>query len=142
MTCRVQMELKLQSNVYYWATMDAFMRAEWQLGNHLLLLFKYVLAFKIISQDHNFLINTGNERDACSKDEQKKNILNWKKKKSNRKKKPIRILKKLTGSVRFQFYKLETKKSEPKPEKIEKNRVKSVWPSKYVLAFYYFLNMF
>jgi len=55
----------------------------------------------------------------------KKNILNWKKKlkKPNREKKPIksiRILKKPTGSVRFQFYKPETEKPKPKPEKIEK----------------------
>jgi len=58
--------------------------------------------------------------------------------------KPIKILKKLTGSVRFRFYKLETKKNrtEPnpnrkkpiqnraKPGKIRsnrKNRAKPVW---------------
>jgi hypothetical protein len=43
-----------------------------------------------------------------------------KKKKPNSEKKPIRILKKLTGSV--QFYKPETEKIEPTPNK--KNRAK------------------
>ena len=38
-----------------------------------------------------------------------------KKKKPNSEKKPIRILKKLTGSV--QFYKPETEKTEPTPNK-------------------------
>jgi hypothetical protein len=31
--------------------------------------------------------------------------------------KPIKILKKLTGSVRFRFFKPETEKTEPKPKK-------------------------
>jgi hypothetical protein len=43
--------------------------------------------------------------------------------------KPIRILKKPTGSVRFQFYKPETEKTEPNPNRkksgqIEKNQAK------------------
>jgi len=43
--------------------------------------------------------------------------------------KPIRILKKLTGSVRFRFYKPETEKTKPnpnrkKPSRARKNRVK------------------
>jgi len=33
------------------------------------------------------------------------------------KKKPIKILKKPTGSVQFRFYKLETKKIEPNPNR-------------------------
>jgi len=37
-------------------------------------------------------------------------------------KKPIKILKKLIGSVRF--YKLEIKKTKPKPKKSKKNRAK------------------
>jgi hypothetical protein len=37
-------------------------------------------------------------------------------------KKPIKILKKPTGSVRFRFYKFETKKTES-----EKNQAKPVW---------------
>jgi hypothetical protein len=44
-------------------------------------------------------------------------------------KKPIKILKKPTGSVRFRFYKFETKKTKPKPKKPnpnQKNRVKPV----------------
>jgi hypothetical protein len=36
--------------------------------------------------------------------------------------KPIKILKKLTGSVRFRFYKPETRKNEPNPNR--KNRAK------------------
>jgi hypothetical protein len=36
------------------------------------------------------------------------------------KKKPIKILKKLTGSVRFQFYKPITKKTEPNQTQIGK----------------------
>jgi hypothetical protein len=46
-------------------------------------------------------------------------------KKSNCKKKsikPIKILKKLTGSVRFQFYKPETEKTEPNRTQTEKNK--------------------
>jgi len=55
------------------------------------------------------------------------------------KKKPIKILKKLTGSVRFQFYKPITKKTEPnrtKPKseknraKLEKNRANRAKPKK------------
>ena len=38
-----------------------------------------------------------------------------KSKKPNRKKKPIRIFKKPTGSVQFRFYKPETEKTEPNP---------------------------
>jgi hypothetical protein len=38
-------------------------------------------------------------------------------KKPNHEKKPIKILKKPTGSVRFYFYKPETKKTEPNPNK-------------------------
>jgi len=58
-----------------------------------------------------------------------KNRENMKKKqlkKPNREKKPIRILKKPTGSARF--YKLKTKKIEPNPnrKKPEKNRAKPV----------------
>ena len=55
----------------------------------------------------------------------------------NRKKKPIKILKKPTGSVRFRFFKSGTGKTEPnrtgkKPEKTEpkrKNRAKPKKPS-------------
>jgi hypothetical protein len=43
-------------------------------------------------------------------------------KKPNREKKPIKILKKLAGSVRFWFYKPEIKKTEPNPN--QKNRKK------------------
>jgi hypothetical protein len=51
-------------------------------------------------------------------------------KKPNREKKQIKILKKPTDSVRFWFYKPETKKIEPnpnkkKPEKTESNRKKT-----------------
>jgi hypothetical protein len=35
-------------------------------------------------------------------------------------KKPIKILKKLTGSVRFRFYKPKTEKTESKQKKLEK----------------------
>jgi len=43
--------------------------------------------------------------------------------KLNHEKKPIRILKKLIGSVQFWFYKPETKKTEPNPnQKNEPNR--------------------
>ena len=42
-------------------------------------------------------------------------------------KKPIKILKKLTGSARFRFYKPEIEKTEPKPEKTE--------PSQYETTF-------
>jgi len=48
-------------------------------------------------------------------------------KKSNCKKKsikPIKIFKKLTGSVRFQFYKPETEKTEPNRTQTEKNQKK------------------
>jgi len=38
--------------------------------------------------------------------------------------KPIRILKKPTGSVWFWFYKLETEKTEPNRTQTEKNRAK------------------
>jgi hypothetical protein len=41
------------------------------------------------------------------------------------KKKPIKILKKSTGSIRFRFYKPETKKTEPN----KKNRAKQKKPS-------------
>jgi hypothetical protein len=41
-------------------------------------------------------------------------------KKSNREKKPIRILKRLSDSVWFQFYKLETEKTEPNPNRKKK----------------------
>jgi hypothetical protein len=52
----------------------------------------------------------------------------------NRKKKPIKILKKPTGSVRFRFFKSGTGKTEPnrtgkKPEKTEPNRAKMKKPS-------------
>ena len=49
-------------------------------------------------------------------------------KKPNREKKSIKILKKLTGSVRFQFYKLKTKKqnrNELKQKKTKPNRQKT-----------------
>jgi hypothetical protein len=51
--------------------------------------------------------------------------------KPNREKKPIKILKKPTGLVRFRFYKPETEKTkpnrtEPKPEKTEPNRFEPV----------------
>jgi hypothetical protein len=36
--------------------------------------------------------------------------------------KPIKILKKLIGSVRFQFYKPETEKTEPNRTQTEKNK--------------------
>jgi hypothetical protein len=39
-------------------------------------------------------------------------------------KKSIKILKKLTNSVRFYFYKHETKKIEPNRTQIEKNRAR------------------
>jgi hypothetical protein len=56
-------------------------------------------------------------------------------KKPNREKKPIKpikILKKPIGSVRFWFYKYETKKTKPNPnwkktEPKQKNRVKPVF---------------
>jgi hypothetical protein len=38
--------------------------------------------------------------------------------------KPIKILKKLAGSVRFQFYKPKTEKTEPNRTQTEKNRAK------------------
>jgi hypothetical protein len=101
-----------------------------KIENHLLLFFKYVLAFKIISKDHNFLINTGHERDACSRDEQKKKHIKLKKKKtkkSNREKKPIksiRILKKPTGSVRFGFSFTNLKPKNPNPNQ-KKSKKKS-----------------
>jgi hypothetical protein len=44
-------------------------------------------------------------------------------KKSNRKKKPITIVKKPTGSVQFWFYKPKTKKTKPNPNQ-EKTRAK------------------
>ena len=49
-----------------------------------------------------------------------------------KKKKPIRIFKKSTGSVRFWFYKPETEKIKPNPnrkktESNQKNRAKSVF---------------
>jgi Ni,Fe-hydrogenase I large subunit len=40
------------------------------------------------------------------------------------KKKPIKILKKLTSSVRFRFYKPETEKTKPNQTQTEKNRKK------------------
>jgi hypothetical protein len=46
-------------------------------------------------------------------------------KKPNRKKKPIKILKKPAGSVRFRFYKPKTEKTEPNPNR-KKNRAKPV----------------
>jgi len=47
------------------------------------------------------------------------------------KKKPIKILKKPTGSVQFRFYKLETKKIEPNPnrKKPGKNKPNQKKPS-------------
>jgi hypothetical protein len=39
--------------------------------------------------------------------------------------KPIKILKKLTGSVRFRFYKPETKKTKPNRTRTQKNRKKT-----------------
>ena len=42
-------------------------------------------------------------------------------------KKPIKILKKLTGSARFQFYKPEIEKTEPKPEKTEPNQYETTF---------------
>jgi hypothetical protein len=49
-----------------------------------------------------------------------------KSRKLNREKKSIKILKKPTSSVRFWFYKHETKKTEPNrtEPKLEKNRAK------------------
>ena len=47
--------------------------------------------------------------------------------------KPIKILKKPTSSVRFRFYKPETKKTKPNPNRTEqnwKNRAKSVFVQK------------
>jgi hypothetical protein len=65
----------------------------------------------------------------------KKSIKSRKLEKKNRKirtvKKPIRILKKLTGSVQFQFYKPETKKTESKPEKTRKKTK----PNRFELVF-------
>jgi hypothetical protein len=49
-------------------------------------------------------------------------------KESNREKKPIKpikILKKLTGSVWFWFYKPETEKTKPHRTQTEKNRAKT-----------------
>jgi hypothetical protein len=52
-------------------------------------------------------------------------------KKPNRKKKPIKFLKKPAGSVRFRFYKQKTKKTEPNRnrqktrKKTEPNRAKT-----------------
>jgi len=43
--------------------------------------------------------------------------------------KPIKILKKLTGSVRFRFFKPGTGKTEPNQKKPEKNRAKPEKPS-------------
>jgi len=49
---------------------------------------------------------------------EKNNRKNWIEKKLI---KPIKILKKQAGSVRFRFYKQKTEKTEPKPKKPEKN---------------------
>jgi hypothetical protein len=55
-------------------------------------------------------------------------------KKPNRKKKPIKFLKKPAGSVWFRFYKQKTEKTEPKPEKTgkktEPNRKNRAKPEK------------
>jgi hypothetical protein len=50
--------------------------------------------------------------------------------KPNREKKPIKILKKSTSSVRFWFYKPETEKTESKPnrKKTESNRKNQAKP--------------
>jgi len=48
------------------------------------------------------------------------------------KKKPIKlikILKKLTSSIQFRFYKLKTKKTEPNPNRKEKKESKLKKPS-------------
>jgi hypothetical protein len=70
----------------------------------------------------------------------KKPIKSRKLKKPNRKKKPIKILKKPTGSVRFRFFKPGTGKTEPnrkktgkKPsqtEKTEPNRFEPIFSLK------------
>jgi len=76
--------------------------------------------------------------DAAARGEQKNRKTGKKLKKPNREKKQIKILKKLTGSVRFRFYKPKTEKTEPnrtqtkkKPEKNQsqtwKNWAKPVW---------------
>jgi len=50
-----------------------------------------------------------------------------KNRKNRTKKKPIKILKKSAGQVRFRFYKQKTEKTEPNPnrKKPEKNRAKT-----------------
>jgi hypothetical protein len=56
--------------------------------------------------------------DGQGREKKLKNQENWKKtKKLNCKKKLIKILKKLTGSVRFRFYKHKTEKTESNPNK-------------------------
>jgi len=72
-------------------------------------------------------------------------------KKPNREKKQIKILKKPTDSVRFWFYKPETKKIEPNPNKKktrknrvkpEKNRAKPVGLNRFRFGFFFKKNIF
>jgi len=49
--------------------------------------------------------------------------------KPNYEKKPIRILKKPTGSIQFRFYKLEIEKTEPNRTPTEKNPSQTKKPS-------------
>jgi hypothetical protein len=60
--------------------------------------------------------------NGLNRENKKKN--NWKTKLW---KKPIKIFKKPTNSVRFRFYKPKTGKTEPKPEKTEPNRFEPVF---------------
>jgi len=69
-------------------------------------------------------LSRGREKKLKNQEKFKKLI-----KKTNCEKKPIKILKKLAGSVRFRFYKPKIKKTEPNPnrkklEKTEPNRKK------------------
>jgi len=50
-----------------------------------------------------------------------------KSRKPNREKKPIKIFKKSIGSVQFWFYKLETEKPEPNPNRKKPEPNRSVW---------------
>jgi hypothetical protein len=70
-------------------------------------------------------LSRGREKKLKNQEKFKKLI-----KKTNCEKKPIKILKKLAGSVRFRFYKPKIKKTEPnpnrkKPSQTEKNRAKT-----------------
>jgi len=75
-------------------------------------------------------LSRGREKKLKNQEKFKKLI-----KKTNCEKKPIKILKKLAGSVRFRFYKPKIKKTEPNPnrkklEKTEPNRKNRAKPKK------------